>query len=459
MRAGGVRRILIISTVLVGLLAVPAAAQEGSPPTTQPSADTEIVGGTVASAGEYPFQVALVFRAEPNNHFAQFCGGSVISEYVVLTAAHCLEGLRARDVAVLEGTHDLESGGVRRNAKRIRQHPRYDDNRLLNDIAVVETAVPMTSPPIRVAVPGEEALWAGGGTATATGWGATNAAGTVFPTRLREVDVTLRNDAHCRSNLGPDFVGSIMLCAGEIAGGKDTCSGDSGGPIMVDDDGEWVQVGITSWGDGCAQPNKPGVYAEVGALHGFADDYIGRDHPFADAGLWLLDAVEWVHDNDYMSGYPDCTFRPNLNLSRAQAIRLLWRLNGEPAVADPHPFSDVPPWVDAAVRWAAKDPDGGGPLEPVINGFDDGTFRPDLPITRGQWTRMLHRDAGAPAGAPPHPFTDVPGWVAAAVDWIADPGNDPRYAEGFDDGTYRPNAQITRGQATRMVFRIYSTGA
>jgi hypothetical protein len=94
-----------------------------------------------------------------------------------------------------------------------------------------------------------------------------------------------------------------------------------------------------------------------------------------------------------MLGYPDGTFGPDHPISRAEVVRLFYRFAGAPSVDGlaPHGFSDVPAWVNDAVQWAAHDPDGSGPLEPMVAGFPDGTFKPGVDITRAQVTRMLHR--------------------------------------------------------------------
>ena len=106
----------------------------------------------------------------------------------------------------------------------------------------------------------------------------------------------------------------------------------------------------------------------------------------------------------------------------------------------------MPNWVDDSVTWLV----GLG----YATGYPDGTFRPNLPITRAQVARMLYRIAGSPQGAPASPFWDKPAWAADAIDWLADPVNAPPYATGYPDGSFRPNDPITRAQTTRMTCRI-----
>jgi hypothetical protein len=123
-----------------------------------------------------------------------------------------------------------------------------------------------------------------------------------------------------------------------------------------------------------------------------------------------------------------------------------------------HGLSDVPPWVEDAVTWAAHDPDGDGPLEPVIAGFRDGTFRPDDPITRAQVVRLLYRHAGSPevGGLPPHGLGDVPPWVEDAVRWAVNDPSGPGLPvmTGYPDDTFRPDLAITRAAVTRALYRF-----
>ena len=94
------------------------------------------------------------------------------------------------------------------------------------------------------------------------GWGATSEGGSTSRYLLK-AQVPFVSDSVCGSSYGRQLVASDMLCAGPLAGGTDTCQGDSGGPMVKSVNGAWVQVGIVSWGNGCARRNYPGVYTEV----------------------------------------------------------------------------------------------------------------------------------------------------------------------------------------------------
>jgi hypothetical protein len=135
-------------------------------------------------------------------------------------------------------------------------------------------------------------------------------------------------------------------------------------------------------------------------------------------------------------------------------VRILYRIVSRPqdAVTRPaHAFSDVPAWIEYAVDWAAHDPDGGGPAASPMSGYPDGTFRPDALMTRAQFSRLLWRLAGSPAAAG-HPFSDVGPWVHGAVSWMAA----ENLATGWPDGTFRPDGPLTRAQASRMLYRIHA---
>lgn len=96
------------------------------------------------------------------------------------------------------------------------------------------------------------------------GWGKTKSGGWGGARVLNEVDLKIFDDSTCKATeIGRDFVDSQMVCAGWEQGGKDGCQGDSGGPLICEVDNQPVLIGATSWGWGCAQANKPGVWAEV----------------------------------------------------------------------------------------------------------------------------------------------------------------------------------------------------
>jgi len=263
MPAADLRREML-GAMLAALLLVPAVpAQAGDVATPQ------IVGGSKAAPGEFPWQVALLDAATANTFNAQFCGGALVTERWVVTAAHCVFDGRVEPpsaVDVLVGTTSLKSGGIRVDVDTIVVHPRYNERTSENDIALLRLAEPVdveTLPVVTLA--GEAALTSAGTLATAIGWGDTLVKGDRYPVDLRKVQVPIVTNRVCNGRRSYDGdVTAKMLCAGFAAGGKDSCQGDSGGPLVVPDgDGGFALAGITSWGARCAAPEKYGVYTRV----------------------------------------------------------------------------------------------------------------------------------------------------------------------------------------------------
>uniref|UniRef100_A0AAG5DA17 Phenoloxidase-activating factor 2 n=1 Tax=Anopheles atroparvus TaxID=41427 RepID=A0AAG5DA17_ANOAO len=229
--------------------------------------DTErIVGGHNADPNEWPWIAGLF------NNGRQFCGGSLIDNIHILTAAHCVAHMSSYDVARLSvklGDHNIRSNTevqhVERRVKRLVRHRGFDSRTLYNDVAVLtmDQPVPFTKQVRPICLPAADNARAYNGlTATVIGWGSLRENGPQ-PAILQEVNLPIWTNGECRVKYGPAAPGGIidtMLCAGQAA--KDSCSGDSGGPLMVND-GRWTQVGVVSWGIGCGKGQYPGVYTRV----------------------------------------------------------------------------------------------------------------------------------------------------------------------------------------------------
>ncbi len=130
------------------------------------------------------------------------------------------------------------------------------------DVTLLHLSSPASQTPTKVAGASETASWAAGTTETIVGWGTTTEGGDT-PDTLQEANVPITTDAYCGGAYS-DFDAKTMICAGFPQGGVDTCQGDSGGPMFGTAGGALRVVGATSFGEGCAQPGKPGVYARVG---------------------------------------------------------------------------------------------------------------------------------------------------------------------------------------------------
>ncbi|XP_073686088.1 transmembrane protease serine 2 [Garra rufa] len=221
-----------------------------------------IVGGTtVTSRGVWPWQVSLQIS---RNHL---CGGSIITPYWIVTAAHCVEEFsNARDWTVYAGylTRSEMQSATGSSVSRIVMHD-FDPRTNENDIALMKLSRPLTitSSVLPVCLPNKGMYFNAPRESYITGWGALRSGGSA-PDALQEAKINLIDRMTCNSR--PVYNGRItdtMICAGKLEGGVDSCQGDSGGPLVVKENSLWWLVGDTSWGDGCAFRNKPGVYGNV----------------------------------------------------------------------------------------------------------------------------------------------------------------------------------------------------
>ena len=167
---------------------------------------------------------------------------------------------------VILGRLDLSlTNGELITVTRIMTHEQYRINTQDFDVALLRLYAPSAQLPMQgLASNQNAALFAPGQPANVMGWGNIAENG-VNSTTLRDVTIHIRRNGLCTSNpLQPFDMTNNMLCAGEHLGGKDSCQGDSGGPLVVPaNSGSWLQVGIVSWGNGCARPLTYGVYTSV----------------------------------------------------------------------------------------------------------------------------------------------------------------------------------------------------
>lgn len=236
-----------------------------------------IIGGTQAASGAWPAQVALISAGASSNYNGLFCGGTVIDPLWVLTAAHCVSGKTTSSFQVLTGTNRLDGTGTKINVSQIIVHPSYNSSTFDNDIALVRLASSASVTAATLITSGTASLANSGVEAIATGWGDTNIDPNVATASMDLMQVTLPivSNATCNNSYGGAITNN-MLCAGYNEGGKDTCQGDSGGPLWVPNgSGGYVQAGITSFGNGCAQPTFYGVYARITQYNSWITSHVG----------------------------------------------------------------------------------------------------------------------------------------------------------------------------------------
>jgi secreted trypsin-like serine protease len=285
-------RLVLLGSLASLMLLVPASASAQADGSAQP----KVVGGSTASVSTYPWQAAVVFspaKRSGNAHQRQFCGGSLLTSRIVITAGHCVanndpdctiacvlndpggdhtSNLDPNDVDVVLGRDTLTNAtqGAEFGVQAVKLGTDFDgsfgsgaDVPRFDAAYLVLSSAPAGLSPIKIAGTDEGALWDPGSPVDISGWGQTSESGSTADT-LQAASVAVIPDPTCSGDYGSDFDATTMVCAGFQDGGTDTCAGDSGGPLEAAlQGGGFRLVGITGWGDGCAEPDAPGVYTRV----------------------------------------------------------------------------------------------------------------------------------------------------------------------------------------------------
>ncbi|MBB4905433.1 hypothetical protein H4W32_000924 [Actinophytocola algeriensis] len=244
------RRAALLTVGVAAALGAAAGQSLAAPPAGNDDVQPQVVGGTRAAQGEFPFMVRL----------SMGCGGALYKTDVVLTAAHCVGATGpTTSIGVTAGSVDLQDPNrITRTSTYVYRSPNY--NNPASDWALIKLNSPITN---QALLPIATTTAYDSGTFTVAGWGAATEGGGQ-QRYLLKAQVPFISDTQCRQAYS-ELVPNEEICAGNwSSGGVDTCQGDSGGPMFRrDNNNAWIQVGIVSWGYGCARPENPGVYAQV----------------------------------------------------------------------------------------------------------------------------------------------------------------------------------------------------
>lgn len=306
------------------------AAQRAKAEAAAEASGSRVIGGELAEDGAWPWQVALMISGRPRSPDNQFCGGSLVLDTWVLTAAHCVKhrdkdgnpfDLPPRAIQVLVGTNTITDGGDLIPVVGVFAHSGYDAAKFDNDIALLKLARAPQVPYQTVKVPDAEfgdRIDQPGVPLYVTGWGLINGAKApdrMYQARIQMLDRNACNGAMMEARAQAAVKGFAqaakvfsmgeqaaqeawqelirraplpmtdnMLCSGTYEGGRTSCQGDSGGPLVVPlTDGSYVQAGIVSWGLSagpsrtCAEDAKFSAYTRVSNYLPWMDDIIGAN--------------------------------------------------------------------------------------------------------------------------------------------------------------------------------------
>ncbi|NXH22069.1 CTRL protease, partial [Bucco capensis] len=241
-------------------------------PAVSPSVQLEerIVNGQSAVPGSWPWQVSLQTRSG-----SHFCGGSLINEYWVVTAAHCNFNPYSHVVVLGEYSLSNPQSVQVKTVSRAITNPNWNPNTMNNDITLLRLSSPAqlssTVSPVCLA-PANLNLPTNAQCVT-TGWGRVNPNSQALATNLQQVTLPLISQSRCMQYWG-NRITSSMLCAGGV--GASSCQGDSGGPLVYRNGNVWTLIGIVSWGTTDCNVNTPAIYTRVSQFRNWIDSIVAQ---------------------------------------------------------------------------------------------------------------------------------------------------------------------------------------
>ena len=274
-------------------------------------AQSIVVGGVDVDIEDYPWQVAL--SSSPNG--GGYCGGSIIANSWVLTAAHCVNGENPNNLYIRCGSdNSFALGGSSYSVNQIIIHPSFNNPvSMAYDFALIEIndEFSFNENVARIDLINEFEITAGaqnpGVRAIITGWGTTSSGGSLASI-LQMVDAPIvSNSVACGSSVDENgdsgsypcySLHESMICVGDlIDGGEDACQGDSGGPLAVRSpiDNRWLLIGVTSWGYGCANVNYPGIWSRVSSVYDWIDNNASISQYIEVPNLFDFEITELIH--------------------------------------------------------------------------------------------------------------------------------------------------------------------
>lgn len=237
------------------------------------SNEGRIVGGSPTTIQKSPWMVAIFY------YKSSLCGGSIISLSRILSAAHCTYGFVTKYFRIRVGSTKFNKGGRLVRVSKIVNHQSYSKSKLENDISILFLASNLRQSPNIGVIDLGNAILADGTEVQATGWGKTcddddskcGPSSTLRAVNLRIIENSRCSEMYKREEEDQLFkIKNSMMCAGYPSGGKDTCTGDSGGPMTFNN----TLVGVVSFGIGCARPKAPGVYTRVAFYRKWINGYL-----------------------------------------------------------------------------------------------------------------------------------------------------------------------------------------